>query len=145
MIKNILIALALLLTGVAIGYYAMPAKVVEKEVTKIVEVEAKSKDNDKVYKKVEVINKDGSKTVTTELVDKSKSTSDTNINVDSEKSKETTYSKNTITINGLIGLGLQDRQPIYGISVSKQLLGPIQIGIWGLSNKTGGFSLGLSF
>jgi hypothetical protein len=35
--------------------------------------------------------------------------------------------------------------PIYGGMLSKQLLGPISIGVWGLSNATGGFALGISF
>lgn len=39
----------------------------------------------------------------------------------------------------------QPLKPVYGLSVSKEILGPITIGVFGLQNKTIGISIGLNF
>ncbi len=36
-------------------------------------------------------------------------------------------------------------KPVYGASVSKEVLGPITIGLWGLSSATVGVSVGVNF
>lgn len=36
-------------------------------------------------------------------------------------------------------------KPVYGLSISKQVLGPITVGVFGLTNNNFGVSLGLNF
>lgn len=51
-----------------------------------------------------------------------------------------------VTVQAMVGADLSNVNGlIYGLSVSKPLLGPVAVGIWGLTNKTAGFSLGLQF
>lgn len=35
--------------------------------------------------------------------------------------------------------------PAYGVSVSKEIIGPVTAGVWGMSNGTLGVSIGLNF
>jgi hypothetical protein len=55
---------------------------------------------------------------------------------------------NTVNISALVannfshGLGIT---PTYGVSVSKEILGPVTIGAFGLTNGVVGVSIGLSF
>lgn len=53
----------------------------------------------------------------------------------------------TINVSALVGNDFSKRliQPIYGISVSKELLGPITVGLFGLTSGTIGVSVGLNF
>ncbi len=52
---------------------------------------------------------------------------------------------NTLNISGLAGYDFHQNKVIYGGSVTKQLIGPITIGAFGLSNCTFGLSIGLEF
>jgi hypothetical protein len=38
-----------------------------------------------------------------------------------------------------------EMQPVYGASITKQLLGPVSVGLFGLTNGTMGVSIGLNF
>lgn len=76
---------------------------------------------------------------------------DTNV---STKTKESSSSKvevkkaSKLNISALIALDTSKRlvlQPIYGISVSKEVLGPITAGVFGLTNGTVGLSIGINF
>lgn len=40
---------------------------------------------------------------------------------------------------------LDFQAPIYKVEVSKDILGPVAVGVWGLSNGTVGLSIGFSF
>ncbi len=64
-----------------------------------------------------------------------------------ERSKLVEMGRNRVTISALGGLDLTDlkKSPTYGGHISKPLLGPIAMGVWGLSSGTGGVSLGLQF
>lgn len=114
------IALALLV-GAACGYYLMPTKtvtqVVEKKVNRVITI---------------VKRPDG--TVEKVIKDNSVITTDTETKV-KERSK--------LAISALAGTDLS--KPIYGAAVSKEVLGPITIGIFGLSNASFGASVGLNF
>ncbi len=53
---------------------------------------------------------------------------------------------NTLNISALIGTDpLNSFKPLYGLSVTKQFLGPITVGAWGLTNSTVGLSIGINF
>jgi len=53
---------------------------------------------------------------------------------------------NTLNLSALVGINPVDGlTPLYGLSVSKQFIGPITGGIWGLTNGTFGVSVGINF
>lgn len=139
----------LLLVSYGFGYYTAPYK------TEIKTEETKSDssktdiDAHKTSVKVEETKPDGSKIVTTTT------TNDIDKHVDKQDTRsmstEETKTKSTqpVTISALFGAsltsGLGPATIVYGLSVSKPVLGPISIGIWGLTGKTFGASLGLQF
>ena len=51
-----------------------------------------------------------------------------------------------MNISALVGVDLPNSlKPLYGASFTKQFLGPISIGAWGLTNGTLGVSVGINF
>jgi hypothetical protein len=52
----------------------------------------------------------------------------------------------TLNVSALAGLDAEHSfKPAYGISVTKQVLGPLSVGAFGLTNGVMGVSLGISF
>lgn len=146
----------------ALGRYTVPEKV--RIETKTVEVEKKQVkekkeiDKNQHKKKVtKIITKpDGTRTeVTTEVDDASTHASkqtdkkDT-ISKKSEATKEVQRASDHLTISALVGNKLipfsaTSPTPVYGGQISKDLLGPVNFGVFGFNNGLYGFSLGLSF
>lgn len=48
-------------------------------------------------------------------------------------------------LDALAGIDIRSHEPIYGISVSKQFIGPISLGAFGLTSGIVGVSAGVSF
>lgn len=156
---KVILSLIALATAFAFGRYTSPEKV--REVTKSESKEKSNSEKDKskdVHEKkktktVVIKNPDGS-TKTIKVVDSSKDTNSSSKETSnseklskSETEKETTYSRNKLT---LLGLAAQDinnftPKPIYGGMVSKEVLGPITAGAFGFANGMVGLGLGLSF
>lgn len=119
--------------GAAIDHFGMPAKTVK---TAQLEVE-KQKDTHKTT----IIEKspDGKETTTI--------TEDTKVNT--SLSKDTSVkviAQPTINLSALVGVDTTNQfKPLYGISVSKQFIGPITAGLWGFTNGTVGVSVGINF
>lgn len=130
-ILSCIIAIALFATG----RYTAPVKVE----TKVVETNT-AKDDHKVI----VITKrpDGTKVTTI--------TDDTKVVSTVQQSATVTSTPQTprgsaSPINISLLAGTKDLTSLfYGISISKPLLGPFTIGVWGLSNLSGGVSLGVN-
>lgn len=143
------IAVIAVAVSFAAGRYSVPEKKIEvstdkKEETKQVEVQKDKKKNTKV---VEIINKDGSKEITTTIDEETsidKKSTDAK-KEDSSVSVEVVSGSSKVTISALGGLDTTTGIPLYGASVSKPILGPVTIGIWGLSNLSCGASIGLTF
>lgn len=153
----------LFLTGVAVGRFTLPSKIVEKEkivfqdriIEKKIEVSASQKKNNKVYTKVEKILPDGTKTIESKIVNqdvtvtnnKTNQSTDTTISQTTEKEKTITYSKQDM----IIAFGMSGRLDNltgkigYGGIVEKRLIGPIYIGVMGYTDRTYGFNIGLGF
>lgn len=133
----------------AAGRYTTPEKI--RVETKIVEVVKESKDVKKdvkkVVKKKTITKPDGTKETTTETTTDSsldkKTEKDTSKN--SDTSSETARGDSKVTINALVGLDFNRTTPVYGLSCTKPILGPLTVGLWGLTNATAGASIGLSF
>jgi hypothetical protein len=51
----------------------------------------------------------------------------------------------TLNVSGLVGIDLSRQMPVYGVSINKQLIGPITVGAYGLTNGTLGVSFGINF
>lgn len=160
---KVILAIATLTTTFALGRYTVPTKTkIEKETSetsKNVENKQTETDRDK-HKQTVVIERvlpDGSRIIETHTTEdtstnrKTDSSSSTETAKTSKESKEVTREGSKVNISILAGTDLKFAFPpttstvIYGGHISKDFLGPISIGVWGLSNGTGGFSLGLSF
>lgn len=144
----------LFLVGTACGYFALPAKVVTKTETKVVTQIVKDTSQDKEnHLKVVIVEEkkpDGTVvTTTTKTQDTdTKTNTDTKINKDQDTTtdKEVMYAKNSLTINALAATQIGDTSGVlWGLQVTRKLIGPIQIGVFGLTNRTLGGSLGISF
>ena len=137
MSKYILFVIVIIISY-ATGRYMSPEKIktevktveVEKVVTKIEHKTVKIKEN-----------KDGSKE--TIIITDSRADSNTNIR-SQDKTKESTV-RDKINVSLLAGNSLPISAPIFGASVQKNFIGPITLGAWVLTNKTGGLSVGLNF
>lgn len=141
----------------ASGRYTIPEKVVTKTVT--VEVEKKSDDMDVDTKNdthnqvttITDVKPDGEKittTTTTHDISSDVNKDDKKItdnNKSDENMKETTHASDKITLSAIGGLDLRTFQPIYGASLTKPVLGPLTLGLFGLSNGSCGLSVGVTF
>lgn len=151
---KIIVAVVALAASFAGGYYLAPVKV--KTETKIVEVEKKSKttSSNKNKKKitVKITRPDGTKeeTTTVETGESKNSSSTQESNKSEESKKEVTKSSSRLNISALAGaqvnLGIPvTATPVFGAHISKDIIGPVSIGVWGLSDVTFGVSVGLTF
>ncbi len=135
------IVLAFMLASFGLGYgYRNSQKATES----VVVDEVKTRDNHTVVTTVTSKQPNGDIKVT-KTID-----SDTKTNVKENKQVVETKqpAAKTINISALAGLDFSKPlalTPIYGISVSKQVLGPIAIGAFGLTNGVVGLSLGVTF
>lgn len=160
---KVILTIVAVATVFAIGRYTAPEKIrIEKQ---IIEVEKKTenKNTDKNQDKhtktiiVEVTKPDGTKETTTTITDDTKTDTKTNVTRtdDTNKSeidiKEVIRNHSVVTINALTGTSFSISPTptmgpaIFGAHITKSILGPITVGGWGLSNGTGGVSVGLTF
>lgn len=152
-----LLLAAALLTAFAFGRWSAPEKIkIQKQ---IVEVEKKSTTKDteaernkrKEITVTEVIRPDGTKETTTHTVEettavKKKAESDSSeSNRASNETKEVEKSSSKTTVSLMVGTNLQNPKIVYGGSAYRPILGPVGIGLWGLTDKTLGASVGLTF
>lgn len=161
-------ALVIAAVGFGSGRLSAPEKVkiqiqtveVEKKTDKKQEDTAINNKKDRKYLKTttETVAPDGTKTVTstTKLDTFDHDTSDsksTDVAIDQEakestQSKEVTYKKSPLNLGLMVGPdlshGFNSSTMLYGGYINKALIGPITTGIFGFSNGTVGFSLGLS-
>lgn len=160
---RIIIVVVSLGTAFAVGRYTVPEKI--KTVVQTVEVEKKvvTTDTDKKEKKhKEVVvtdtkNKDGSETTTTKTVEDTNLDNKTNDKIADNTSdtktdsKEVTKTGSRLNISALGGVPISlSSGPgigkfVYGVHVSRDLIGPISVGLWGLSSSEFGMSIGLTF
>jgi hypothetical protein len=151
--KNKVIAVAVvLIAAFAAGRLSTPVKI--KTVTQTVEIEKKVDTNEQIdHKKTTVTERDapsGEKTIITTITDdRSVQTSDSDsASISQTQSKEIVKdSGGRLNLSLLAGENLSSLRspPVYGLSASKNVLGPITAGVFGFENGTVGLSVGLSF
>ncbi len=158
---KVFIAVVSIGVAFAFGRYTTPERIKIEKV--IVEVEKKTKDSNTDAERNkrretttrEVTHPDGTKEVITTVVETTETSKKSNthetdkISKKEKDSKEIVKNSNTFNLSLLTGAKLPSGGSlsplIYGGHITKQILGPINVGVWGLSDSTGGVSLGLSF
>jgi hypothetical protein len=134
---KVVVGILIIVVAFSFGRYTAPTKVETKTVT--VEVEKVKIDRNRIV--IEKTNKDGSKIKIT----RSSSMTDRNTQT-SQQSTKLVENKSSLNISALAGVDVTKPTGIvFGAHVSKQLIGPVSIGVFGLTNKTVGASIGLSF
>lgn len=138
-------AAGLIVLAFATGRFLTPVKIE----TKTIEVERKQTETDRDKHKdtttTTTEKPDGTKvteTHTTEDTTTQRSTTDAT-RTDTNTTK--TYASGRTSIFALAGLDISARSVVYGGLITRQLIGPLSIGAWGLTNGTVGVSLGLEF
>jgi hypothetical protein len=53
--------------------------------------------------------------------------------------------KPVINVSALVGTDYTSLKPLYGVSMSKEFLGPITLGVYGMTNHVIGLSIGINF
>jgi len=134
-----------------LGRFTVPAKVITKVQAVTVEKDATQTDTNinthKVVTKHEIDKPDGTKDITTVVTD----TADDTQNSVSLKDKSSILDQSTIIVKSshtvnFYALGAYDfshNEPAFGAHVSTDLVGPLQVGLFGLTNGTLGCSIGL--
>lgn len=147
---KLLIGSAALIGCFLAGRLSAPEKVVEKRVE--VEKTQKSVDTDKEQHlettKTTVTKPDGTTETTEKVVVDTKKKTDLDVTKEKDVSTEktVTFQTSKVTISLMVGSELSlPLVPVYGLSVTKPIMGPITVGAWGLSNRVFGVSAGLTF
>jgi hypothetical protein len=134
---NLYVAFICLALGLTIGRYTNRGVSQTTDITKDHDV---AQDTKKIT--VIITAPDGKKTTTqtTEI--------DTHVSTDTKKSVDTIVPAKKPVLNFSVLAGDQLNSPfkfVYGVSVSKEVLGPINVGLFALTNSTIGVSVGLNF
>lgn len=162
------VALALLV-GYSFGRWATPTKVeiqkeivtVEKKVVDTEELKRIELDRNKKLRTIitEITRPDGTKEKTTRHVETTTTNKKTDIDkkTKEETTKEVTQIEKSITENDrasvtisalagvdVLNLDMSALKFVYGGHIQKSIIGPVQLGVFGLTNGTCGLSLGLS-
>ncbi len=130
MIYKILLSSVVMATVFAFGRYSVKPTIQVQTVTKEVQTQHETI--------VTVKSPDGT-TKTIETVDTNTKTN--------EVIQQTAIKTSKINVSVLVGNDFSKSGiiPLYGISVNKELIGPITVGVFGLTNSTIGLSIGLNF
>jgi hypothetical protein len=144
--SKLILATVCLGLGAIAGYELVPTRVEYKEkvVEKIVTQTETKKDRDLV--RVKETRPDGTTITRTEIKDRTETNSSSATTKVAETSK-TTERRTPVNLSLLAGkpLGnIVNAEYTFGLHASKQLLGPLSLGVWGTTDKTIGLSLGVS-
>lgn len=142
--RQYLIGLIILILAFLAGRYS---QIDTKTETKTESTDIKQIDKDSHTKTtiVSVKNPSGEEVTTTIITKDTDTEIKDNKQVDSLTLTQTTSKKMDTNISFLVGLKPTTFQPVYGISAGKPILGPITVGVWGLTDTTFGVSLGVQF
>lgn len=146
--REIAIVLVGLIVSFALGRYSIdPPAVKTIEVSKTVTQQEEKKDVHVQTKTIIVELPTGAKTTTTTVDTVVTDAKDTDTKVQDEKiHTEIPNPKNTLNISALVAQDMHALGvPSYGISVQKQFIGPVTIGVFGLTSGIIGISIGLNF
>lgn len=139
---KIVLGLISLAITFALGRYTKNQDTVIKQETE----DEKNKEKDKDKKKVTVIIKKPDGTEITKIIEETKiREKETQRTVD-KLYQEVKSRTGLVNVSALIGTEhIRQLTPVYGLSVSKEILGPVTVGAWGMTNSSIGVSLGVNF
>jgi len=140
-------AVAILLVTFALGRYSVNVVSVKTKES-VAQVDVKKDTQNVVTKTHEVETKKPDGTVQTTIdttIQAVTKNDDKETQTDKVDQTVTAAKTSTVNISLLAGYHYGDTSPLYGASVSKELLGPITIGLFGLTNGTVGASVGVNF
>lgn len=144
---KIIVSIVVVLTSFAFGRYSAP-KVPDSHTVTDTKVDDK-KDTDQVEHKKTVIVQEPSGVITTTITDleqtDTKEDTQTQAHVDATVTAPKTSTLNLSALAATHFTGANAFKPLYGVSVSKQIIGPVRTGIWALTDGTIGVSIGLDF
>ena len=144
--KAILVSSGLLISF-AMGRYSNSAPEI-KETKKVEENSQKQVDEQSHTQTVIVYTKDPKgQPIVTETVTNDTNTKTKDIDkITEQDAKDVSPPKrNAWEVSGLFALPTPGTLPAYGVSVTKEVLGPITVGAFGLTNGTLGLSVGVTF
>lgn len=134
-----------IVVGFAICYATMPKKIV----TQVVQTDNKKTDVEQNKRKETTTTtketKDGTKETTTKTVEETNTERKTVDKTRTDSSSTTTYGSSGYGASLLAGTDFSGATPLYGVSVNKNVLGPINLGAFAFKNGMVGLSLGLQF
>lgn len=138
MSKSFIIYCILVVIAFGVGEYAGR---MNKDIHVITKTKTNVEEKEVEHKKIVIVtNKDGSKVET--------ETDDTNTNTDTVSVSNTSITKSSSpkwNFSVLAGVDYSKLSQVeYGISVNRQFLGPITIGLWGFKDRAG-VSVGVNF
>lgn len=130
--------LMIFIVGLGTGRYSYH----QVTITQVQTVSDTQKEQDKVTdKKTTIVKEPTGKTVTT-ITEETRTvdTQDTKV-----KSQDMVKTSPQWQVSALAGIDIRTGIPAYGASLSRQFVGPITIGAFGLTNGTVGVSIGMTF
>lgn len=144
--KNyILLILALVVGAYAFGRYSAPVKIETHTITVEKEIKVKDTETQDHSKTTIVIKKDGTKIITKQNDIDTKVKSTDNIDIKQDSTKIITNKHPILTIQAMMGYDFNSADRVYGASASKNFIGPLRFGVFMLSNKTVGITMGIDF
>lgn len=136
--KGLYLLAALAIVAVfSFGYYKGQKSVNVVQGTKLAEVV--DKETDKHEEIVTIKDKDGN----IKTVDKIDTVAKTR-RVKQQDTTTVAISKPKTNLSLLGGYNFEEKQFVYGLSLTKEVYGPLTVGVFGFNNKTAGLSVGIS-
>lgn len=123
-------------------FWAFPSKVKTTETSK---VQIEKVEEQKHTRKIVTITEHPNGTKKTVIREDTDTATNTNVqSIAQSKIVDEVGKKNSTRISVMAGVApTQTELFVYGVAVTKPVLGPVSIGVWGLSNKTFGASIGI--
>ena len=144
---KVLIVILVIVGSFGLGRYSVhPPDVVTHEITKT-DTQTKEKEHVQTHT-ITTTKKEPTGVVTTVTVTDTSTQEQTATVVDTSTriDQTVTQAKPTLNLSLITGVSVQGPFiPVYGLSVTKQVLGPFTVGAFGLTNGTVGVSIGMSF
>lgn len=135
-----ILVVALILTGAfGLGRYSVQVDTVKETKAEV------TKGSTETHEIITIIKRPDGTTETKKVIDKNK-TEVKKVNEIKQAAIAPVKLKKTV-VSALAGIDMSqpDRPMVYGAAVSTEVIGPVSIGLFGLTNKTVGVSLGISF
>lgn len=148
--RKILLGIVALVTAFAFGRYTVSVKpnVTTITATKSASQTVADKDTHTQTQIVEVKEPTGEVKTTTTITKDTVSVVDKTRNVETQATETVSQStRKTLNVAALVGMDVVHHlgTPVYGVSVSKELIGPVTVGVFGMSNSLVGISVSLNF